>query len=46
MQYFGTTSKMTELSWFISKASHSPSQLYAPTTDAEKAEVDQFYKNL
>ena len=26
MQYLGTTSKMAEWSWFVSKASHSTSQ--------------------
>ena len=40
------TSKMTELSWFISKATHSPSQVYAPTSSAEEAEVERFYEDL
>ena len=37
-------SKMTE-SHFISKANHSI-QVYAPTTNAEEAEVEWFYENL
>ena len=41
-------SKMTELSLFISKANHSISliQVYALTTNAEEAEVEQFYEDL
>ena len=47
MQYLGATSKMTEWSWFISKASHSTViQIYAPTTEVEKAEINQFYEDL
>ena len=49
MQYLGTVSKMTECSWFISKAkafNTTVIQVYAPTTDAEETEVDQFYKDL
>ena len=40
---------MIEWSRFISKASHSTLQLiqvYAPTTNAEEAEVDWFYEDL
>ena len=49
MQYLDGISKTTEWSRFISKASHSTSQLiqvYAPTTNAEEAEVNQFYEDL
>ena len=48
MQYLGAISKMTEWSLFISKANHSISriQVYAPTSNAEEAEVEQFYENL
>ena len=37
---------MTESSQFISKAKHSTSQVYAPTTDAKEAEVDRLYEDL
>ena len=39
---------MTEWSLFISKANHSISrnQVYALTTNAEEAEVEQFYEDL
>ena len=53
MQYLGATTKMTEWSRFISKASHLTCsnvtiviQVYVPTTDAEEAEVDQFCEDL
>ena len=49
MQYLDTISKMTEWSLFISKAIHSISiiiQAYTPTSNAEEAEVEQFYENL
>ena len=49
MRYLGTISKMTAWSWFISKANHSNIiviQVYAPTTDAEEAEVKWFYEDL
>ena len=49
MQYWFAISKTTEWSWFISKASHSVItviQIYAPTTNAEEAKVEQFYENL
>ena len=42
-------SKTTEGSLFVSKANHSISQLsksYAPTSNAEEAEVEQFYEDL
>ena len=43
MQYLGAISK-TEWSWFVSKANiqYHSNPVYAPTTDAKKAEVDQF----
>ena len=31
---------------FVSKANHSISQAYAPTSNAEEAEVEQFYEDL
>ena len=37
---------MTEWSWFVSKANITVLQVYAPTTDAKEAEVDQFHENL
>ena len=38
---------MTEWSLFISKASYSiVIQVYAPTGNAEEAEVEQFYEDL
>ena len=40
---------MTEWSLFISKANHSISpviQAYAPTSNVEEAELEQFYENL
>ena len=42
MEYSDAISKMTEWSLFISKAN----QVYAPTSNAEEAEVEQFYKDL
>ena len=45
MQYLDAISKMTEWSLFISKANHSVSQ-YAPASNAEEAEVEQFYEDL
>ena len=43
MQYLGAISK-TEWSWFVSKANiqYHSNPVYAPTTGAKKAEVDQF----
>ena len=49
MQYLDAISKTTEWAWFISKASLSVItviQIYAPTTNAEEAKVEQFYENL
>ena len=48
MHYLGTISKTTAWSWFISKANHSNIviQVYAPTTNAEEAEVKWFYEDL
>ena len=49
MQYLDAISKMTEWSLFISKANHSyitVIQVYAPTSNAEEAEVEQFYEDL
>ena len=46
MQYLGVISKMSKWSLFVSKANHSISQAYAPTTNAEEAEVEQFYDDL
>ena len=49
MHYLGTVSKTTAWSWFISEANHSNIiviQVYAPTTNAKKAEVKQFYEDL
>ena len=48
MQFLDAISKTTEWSLFISKANHSISriQAYAPTSNAEEAEVERFYENL
>ena len=49
MQYLGAISKMTKWSLFISKAKPfniTVIQVYAPTTNAEKAEVEWFYEDL
>ena len=46
MQYLDAISKTTEWSLFISKANHSISQVYAPTSNAEKAQVEWFYEHL
>ena len=49
MQYLDAVSKMTEWSLFVSKAKHSIStviQVYAPTSNTEEAEVEQFYEDL
>ena len=42
MQYLDAISKITEWSLFVSKAN----QEYAPTSNAEEAEVEWFYKYL
>ena len=48
MHYLDAISKMTEWSLFFSKANHSyhgnPS--YAPTSNVEEAEVEQFFEDL
>ena len=49
MQYLDAVLKTTEWSLFVSKANHSISQYsksYAPTNDAEEAEVEWFYEDL
>ena len=48
MQYLDTISKTTEWSLFVSKENHSISaiQAYAPTSNAEEAEVERFYEDL
>ena len=48
MQYLDAIPKMTEWSLFVSKANHSISviQIYAPTSNAEEAEVECFYEDL
>ena len=45
MQYLNAISKMTEWSLFVSKAV-MVIQAYAPTSNAEEAEVEQFYDDL
>ena len=48
MQYLDAISKTIELSLFVFKANHSISviQNYAPTSNAEEAEVEWFYEDL
>ena len=46
MQYLDAISKMTEWSLFVSKVNHHVIQVYAPTSNAEEAEVEQFYEDL
>ena len=46
MQNLDAVSKMTEWSLFVTKANHSISQVYAPTNNAEEAEVERFYEDL
>ena len=50
MQYLDAISKTTEWSLFVSKAKHSFNitviQVYAPTSNTEEAEVEQFYEDL
>ena len=47
MQYLDATPKTTEWWLFISKANHSISyQVYAPTSNAEEAEVERFCEDL
>ena len=45
MQYLGAILKTTEWSLFISKANHiTIIQVYAPTSNAEEAEIEWLYK--
>ena len=48
MQYLDAISKTTEWSLFVSKANHSIAviQAYAPTSNAEEADVERFYEDL
>ena len=49
MHYLDAISKMTEWSLFVSKANHSiitVVQAYAPTSNAEEAEVKWFFEDL
>ena len=49
MQYLDAISKMTEWSLFVSKAKPfniTVIQVYAPTSNAEEAEAEQFYEDL
>ena len=49
MQYLDTISKITEWSLFISKANQGNNtliQVYAPSSNAEDAEVEWFYEYL
>ena len=47
MQYLDAISKTTAWSLFFSKANHvTVIQLYALTSNAEKAEVEWFYQDL
>ena len=49
MQYLDAISKTTEWSLFVSKANHyniTVVQVYAPTSNAEEIEVEQFYEDL
>ena len=47
MLYLGAVSKMTEWSLFPKQTiQYHSNQVYAPTTNAEEAEVERFYENL
>ena len=50
MQYLGEITKTAEWSWFVSKANKSLNitviQDYAPTSNADEDEVEQFYDDL
>ena len=48
MQYLDAISKTTERSLFVSKENHSISviQVYAPTSNAEEAEVERSCEDL
>ena len=47
-QYLDAESQTTECSVFVSKANHSITviQAYAPTSNAEEAEIEGFYEDL
>ena len=46
MQYLGANSKMTKKGFLRQTIQLTVIQVYAPTTDAEEAEVDQFSEDL
>ena len=48
MQYLNAVSKTTEWSLFVSRQPFNITviQVYAPTSNAEEAEVERFYENL
>ena len=47
MQYLGAILKTTEWSLFISKANHiTIIQVYAPTSNAEEAEIERIYEDI
>ena len=48
MQYLGAISETTQWSLFVSKANHyiMVTQIYAPASNAEEAEVELFYEDL
>ena len=46
MQYLGTISKMTDLCFQGKPFNIRVNQVYAPTSNAEEAEVEQFYEDL
>ena len=48
VQYLDAISKTTERSLFVSKANFNITviQVYAPTSNAEEAEVERFYEDL
>ena len=49
MQYLDAISKMTEWSLFVSQGKPfniTVIQIYAPTSNAEEAEVERFYEDL
>ena len=46
MQFLGAISKTTEWPLFVSKANFiTVIQVYAPTSNAEEADVEQFYED-
>ena len=46
MQYLGTISKMTDLCFQGKPFNMTVTQVYAPSTNAEEDEVEQFYEEL